>query len=65
MSEAPTASCLACKRGTDKTPLIPLDYRGDRIWICPQHLPILIHDPQQLIGVLPGAEGLEPADHKD
>lgn len=62
---ATTPTCLACKRGSEATPLLPLEYRGGRIWICPQHLPILIHDPAQLIGVLPGAEGLEPAEHKD
>ena len=61
----PPPSCLACQRGSDVTPLLPLEYRGDRIWICPQHLPLLIHDPAKLIGVLPGAEGLEPAEHED
>jgi hypothetical protein len=58
-------ACLACQRGPDVTPLIPLEYRDSKIWICPQHLPVLIHDPAQLIGVLPGAEGLSPADHHD
>ena len=57
--------CLACHRGADVTPLINLEYRGSTLWICPQHLPVLIHDPGQLIGVLPGAENLTPADHKD
>jgi hypothetical protein len=33
--------------------------------ICPQHLPLLIHDPARLIGKLPGAEKLRPADHHD
>jgi hypothetical protein len=62
--EAQTA-CLACQRGTDVTPLIPLEYQGSKVWICPQHLPLLIHDPSQLIGKLPGAENLKPADHHD
>lgn len=57
--------CLACGRGDSETPLIQLAYRGSAIWICPQHLPVLIHDPAQLIGRLPGAENLTPADHKD
>jgi hypothetical protein len=26
---------------------------------------VLIHDPQRLVGTLPGAEHLEPADHHD
>jgi len=59
------AKCLACERGDDATPLIPLEYRGGRFWICPQHMPMLIHDPASLAGRLPGAEGLRPADHHD
>lgn len=58
-------ACLACQRGKDVTPLIPLEYRDSKVWICPQHLPLLIHDPAQLIGKLPGAENLRPADHHD
>ncbi len=58
-------SCLACGRGSGEVPLIGFEYRGDRHWICPQHLPVLIHDPAQLVGKLPGAEELRPADHQD
>jgi hypothetical protein len=59
------SECLACGRGADLTPLIQLEYRGSALWICPQHLPVLIHDPAQLIGKLEGAETLRPADHHD
>jgi hypothetical protein len=66
MSDSPNPkTCLACQRGTDVTPLIPLEYCDSTVWICPQHLPVLIHDPAKLIGILPGAEGLSPADHED
>ena len=57
--------CLACDRDDQATPLVALEYRGQRVWICPQHLPVLIHDPAQLIGKLPGAEGFKPADIHD
>jgi len=57
--------CVACGRGAEETPLIPLEYRGAALWICPQHLPVLIHEPAQLAGRLPGAERLRPADHHD
>lgn len=60
-----TASCLACGRGADVVPLIALSYHGETHWICPQHLPVLIHDPGRLVGRLPGAEHLRPADHHD
>ncbi len=64
MSELEKA-CLACQRDSDQTPLITLEYLGTTFWICPQHLPILIHDPTALIGKLPGAENMKPADHHD
>ena len=58
-------ACVLCRRDSEQTPLITLEYRGEQLWICPQHLPVLIHDPAQLIGTLPGAESLSPAEHKD
>jgi hypothetical protein len=60
-----SATCLACGRDADAIPLIALTYRGATAWICPQHLPVLIHDPTRLAGQLPGAENLRPADHHD
>jgi hypothetical protein len=57
--------CLVCKRSSEEVPLISFRYQGSGLWICPQHLPILIHDPAKLAQVLPGADALEPADHLD
>ncbi len=57
--------CLACDRSHAQVPLITLEFQNQQFWICPQHLPLLIHDPKALIGKLPGAEGMEPADHND
>lgn len=56
------AYCLHCQRGSDQVPLIALHYQDTRAWICPQHLPILIHKPSQLAGRLPGAENLGAAE---
>ena len=61
----PQGQCLACKRTSTETPLIRLEYLDATYWICPQHLPVLIHDPSRLIGTLPGAELLSPAEHHD
>ena len=63
--EIKTNQCLVCERDVDATPLIQLRYRDFGFAICPQHLPVLIHDPAQLIGKLPGAEGFKPADIHD
>jgi hypothetical protein len=57
--------CLVCRRPSTDVPLIAFRYQGADRWICPQHLPILIHDPAKLAGTLPGAETLRPAPHDD
>jgi hypothetical protein len=62
---ASASICVACRRGSDDVPLITFEFRGRELRICPQHLPILIHDPGQLVGRLEGAETLSPAEHHD
>lgn len=63
--ESGAGRCLACDRGSDVVPLLTIQYQGGQHWICPQHLPVLIHDPTRLAGKLAGAENLRPADHHD
>ena len=48
--------CIYCERGSDQVPLLSIQYQGSEYQICPQHLPILIHEPAKLAGKLPGAE---------
>lgn len=50
--------CLYCDQDSETVPLIDLQFQGQHYWICPQHLPILIHKPAQLAHKLPGAERL-------
>jgi hypothetical protein len=57
--------CGACDRSSHEVPLLTVRYMGETVWICSQHLPVLIHNPQQLAGRLRGAERLQPADHTD
>lgn len=57
--------CFYCKRTKEQVPLIKLEYANSEFHICPQHMPILIHNPGELTGMLPGAKNLDPADHKD
>jgi hypothetical protein len=54
LTETHTA-CLACGRSSDEVTLIPLEYRGSQLKICPQCLPALIHQPGRLEQSLPGA----------
>lgn len=55
--------CIVCEVDNQQAPLVQMDYRDESYWICPQHLPILIHHPEQLAEKLPGAENLKGARH--
>ena len=57
--------CVACERTQEQVPLLTITYQNNTFYICPQHLPVLIHNPQMLAGKLPGAEGMSPAEHHD
>ena len=57
--------CLVCNKPSEEIPLISFRYKGSGLWICPQHLPILIHDPKKLADVLPGSDAFHAADHHD
>lgn len=53
-------SCVVCRATQENVPLIQLHYQQKTYYICPEHLPLLIHSPQKLVGSLPGAETLKP-----
>ncbi|HEX7568540.1 MAG TPA: hypothetical protein VF355_08250 [Anaerolineaceae bacterium] len=52
-------ACIYCGLGSDQVPLVFFKYHNQDYWICPQHLPILIHEPSKLAGKLPDAEKLK------
>jgi hypothetical protein len=54
------AKCLVCSKTNKEIPLISINYQDKTYSICPQHLPLLIHKPEQLVGLLPGAEKMDP-----
>ena len=49
-------TCIVCKKDENEVPLIMMKYKGQDLRICPQHVPVLIHDPQKLVGLVEGAE---------
>jgi hypothetical protein len=51
--------CLVCDISNQKVPLLKIDFRDQEIYICSQHLPVLIHHPEELVGKLPGAENIQ------
>ncbi len=46
--------CLYCDQTSQQIPLISLRYQDREYWICPEHLPVMIHKPEQLVDKLPG-----------
>ena len=55
--------CINCNRTDDQFPLIEIIYKGDLLYICPQCLPNLIHDPASLSDKLPGLDILPAKPH--
>jgi hypothetical protein len=55
--------CLVCEQSSQEIPLLSIEYQGKQYWICPEHFPILIHQPALLVGKLPGAEKLSGHEH--
>ena len=56
-------TCIVCQQSSQEIPLLVLEYQDKQYWICPQHFPILIHHPGELVGLLPGAEKLKGHEH--
>ncbi len=56
MEEKKELGCLVCNRTENETPLIMMTYKGKDLRICSQHIPVLIHNPEQLVGKIDGAE---------
>ena len=52
-------SCLVCKKSSNETPVTKFYYQESNFYICPQHIPILIHNPQELVGLLDGADKMQ------
>jgi hypothetical protein len=56
-----TKKCLVCEKSSSETPVTKFYYQESEFYICPQHIPILIHNPQELVGLLDGADKLKGA----
>lgn len=51
--------CIVCKKSYMETPVTKFYHKDSEFYICPQHIPILIHNPQELVGLLEGADKLQ------
>ena len=51
--------CIVCKKSSEQTPVTKFYHKDSEFYICPQHIPILIHNHQELVGLLEGADKLQ------
>jgi hypothetical protein len=51
--------CIVCNATENEVPIIKLAYKGQELGICPAHIPLLIHNPENLVGVIDGAENMK------
>jgi hypothetical protein len=56
-------NCLYCKRTSQQVPLLSVEFKDQPYWICPEHLPIMIHKPHLLASILPGIETSGDEEH--
>jgi hypothetical protein len=63
MPETAAPQCVFCERTNQEVPLLKLDFQDQAYHICPEHFPLLIHNPQRLQGMLPGVENLNAHEH--
>jgi hypothetical protein len=56
--------CIVCKSKSEEMPLLEFEFKGQKIHVCSQHIPIIIHQPHQLKNLLPEMP-IRPADHED
>jgi len=59
MEENKEKYCIVCKSDDNAVPLVELSYKNQKYHICPQHIPVLIHNPSELEGLLPDAGNLQ------
>ncbi|REE83263.1 hypothetical protein BX611_0550 [Lutibacter oceani] len=52
-------ACLVCKKAATEIPVTKFYYQESEFYICPQHMPTIIHNPQELIGLLDGADSFK------
>ena len=46
-------TCFNCGSSEQERPLLTLKFQGKEVYLCPQCMPIMIHEPYQLVDKLP------------
>jgi hypothetical protein len=56
-------NCTICSRSELEIPVVQARYAGESLWVCSRCLPILIHKPEQLAGILINADQIPAGKH--
>jgi hypothetical protein len=59
MSE--TKTCIVCKKSSMEMPVTKFYHKNTSFYICSQHIPVLIHNPQELVGLIDDADTIQGA----
>jgi hypothetical protein len=54
-----TKECIVCKKSPTEIPVTKFYHKQSEFYICCQHIPVLIHNPEQLVGLIDGADKLQ------
>lgn len=55
-------TCIICNKNSDSIPLLQFSFKGAEYHICSQHVPVLIHNSEQLANILPGMSKMNDPD---
>lgn len=54
-------TCIVCKKSSMEMPVTKFYHKNSSFYICSQHIPVLIHNPQELVGLIDDADTLQGA----
>ena len=54
MKEFPVEVCFNCERTDAQVPITDWQYQGNRLWVCSQCMPLLIHKLDQVVAAWEG-----------
>ncbi|KAA3638290.1 MAG: hypothetical protein DWQ02_05330 [Bacteroidetes bacterium] len=56
--------CIVCQSTSQQMPILEFAFKGQKLHVCSQHIPIIIHQPDKLQHLLPDLPN-RPGEHDD
>ena len=51
--------CVNCDRSEEEMPLINIQYKGEKIFVCSGCMPVLLHSPAKMVGKIQDADKIQ------